>query len=61
MSDLPEVHGGAYDDPAEADSKADAVFIGEQGTGDTVVVGKEEEEEWVLWEDAAPLPLDQMA
>jgi hypothetical protein len=58
MTDEPILHNDEIPDPPDptkADDVADAVFIGEQHTGDTVAVGREDKEEWILVEDMAPL------
>lgn len=44
-------------DPTEADSVDEAVYIGQQMLGDTVVIGKEDEGEWLTTEDMGPLNL----
>jgi len=44
-------------DPTEASDKDEAVFIGQQATGDTVVVGNEESGEWLYTFDMGPLEL----
>jgi hypothetical protein len=36
-------------------SNEDAVFIGEQATGTTVVIGREDREEWIRTDDMTPL------
>lgn len=38
-------------DPTEADSVSEAVFIGEQESGQTVAVGREDTEEWIVVEN----------
>jgi hypothetical protein len=44
-------------DPTEATSKEEAVFIGRQMMGDTVIIGREDAGEWLTTQDMGPLEL----
>jgi len=44
-------------DPTEAATTEDAVFIGSQATGDTVIIGREDDGEWITTRDMGPLTL----
>jgi len=44
-------------DPTKADSVDEAVYIGQQVLGDTVVIGREDEGEWLTTTDMGPLNL----
>lgn len=46
-------------DPTEADSTDEAVFIGQQATGVTVVIGRDESEEWLKTSNMAALPVEK--
>jgi len=46
-------------DPTIAKSTDDAVFIGRQFGGDTIIVGREEQDEWIWTSDIRPLKLRQ--
>jgi hypothetical protein len=46
-------------DPTEAESTDEAVFIGQQTTGETLVIGREEKEEWLKTSDMGPLPVEE--
>jgi len=45
-------------DPTQDGDKDEAVFIGQQATGDTVIVGDEESGEWLYTFDMGPLELE---
>jgi len=44
-------------DPTEATSNEEAVFIGRQMMGDTVIIGRENQGEWLTTQDMGPLEL----
>lgn len=46
-------------DPTEAESTDKAVFIGQKMTGETVIIGREEKEEWLKTSDMRPLPVEE--
>jgi len=45
-------------DPTKTGDKEEAVFIGQQATGDTIIVGKEDRSEWLYTFDMGPLELE---
>jgi hypothetical protein len=43
----------------EAESEEKAVFIGQQVTGQTIIIGQEEKEEWIRTESMVPLEVEE--
>jgi hypothetical protein len=46
-------------DPREAENMKKAVFIGQQTTGDTIIIGQEEKEEWITTNNMRPLTIEE--
>jgi|APHM01.1.fsa_nt_gi hypothetical protein len=43
----------------KADSTEEAVFIGKQPVGSTIIIGREDSEEWVTTDDMRPLSVEE--
>lgn len=62
MSENPDWVDGEIGDPPDptvANSDKEAVFIGQQVTGNTVIVGREDTEEWLFTNDMVPLEVEE--
>jgi hypothetical protein len=42
----------------KADSTEEAVFIGKQPVGSTIIIGREDADEWVTTDDMSPLSVE---
>jgi|APHM01.1.fsa_nt_gi hypothetical protein len=47
-------------DSSQAENKKNAVFIGQQATGATIMIGREDKEEWLSTQDMVPLDLKEV-
>jgi hypothetical protein len=46
-------------DPTEAESTDEAVFIGRTPTGETVIIGREDCNEWITTKDMGPIHVEE--
>jgi hypothetical protein len=47
-------------DPTASESVKKAVFVGQQATNDTIIVGDDSREEWLVTADMSPLSLEEV-